>query len=69
METQSLFDTLEVRFFEESLPTDNLKSKKNLMGNPDAKSVKNIRLIGTYFWNLSSIYYDESKFCYKKLNL
>jgi hypothetical protein len=39
------------------------------MGDPDSKNVKNIKLIGTYFWKLSSIYYDESKFTYKKLKL
>jgi hypothetical protein len=69
LETQSLHDTLEIRFFEETSPTDDVKNKKNIMGNPDGKSVKNIRLIGSCFWNLSSIYYDETKFSYKKFNL
>jgi hypothetical protein len=39
LETQSLHDTLEIRFFEETSPTDDVKNKKNIMGNPDGKSV------------------------------
>ena len=39
------------------------------MGNADNKSIKSIKLLGAYFKNLSSIYFDESNCCFYKIDL
>lgn len=64
IETQTQWDTLEIRFFEETLPIEGLKNKKNVIGSAENHNIKNIRLLGAYFKSLSSIYFDEANYCF-----